>query len=418
MIIGTLSVLERNGELRLEAPVTLRGETRTCFYSVPVEYADLVETELNNSLALSLVLPAMMEGEPIRVEGKMSERLFFQIRDELIPIMTAFNPGYRTVDFTAEELSSEQYSPGVQRGVGTGLSGGIDSSLCIRNHFVLPVSERYRLTHLFFFNVGSHGMAPDEERLKAVERKFRTRFLAMKPCADELGLPLVPVNSNVHSFFRIGHLESCSFVTPGAALLMQKKIGRYYLASGGHDFQDKYHRLVDCRERGDAAEIDPLLIPYMSTENLLLETTETRLNRLQKTELIADFPIARKYLNVCCNYDAMEANCSCCEKCACTLTMLDLLGKIDNFSDVFDIETYRKKARKTFLAEVFAKKKEDPFYRSIVEYARKHGIGLLHDTTLTAIFWEWFCNSRIHNFLRSLPGLRPAIRTLKRLAGR
>jgi hypothetical protein len=35
-----------------------------------------------------------------------------------------------------------------------------------------------------------------------------------------------------------------------------------------------------------------------------------------------------------------------------------------------------------------------------------------------AILWARFCNSPIHEFLRSLPGLRPAIRALKRLAGR
>jgi hypothetical protein len=415
MIIGKISEKEIDGAIQLEAPVTLYDETRTCFYTIPIEYADLLDTGASDSFLLSLVTAAMLAGEDIRVEGKTSERLFYQLRDVLVPIMNVFNPQYKIIDIEAEELTSRLHAPTIQRGVGTGFSGGIDSFACIWNYFINPRTDQYKLTHLFFFNVGAHGMAHSDTALKKVELKFRARYQQMKIAADELGLPLVPVNSNMHSFFRVGHLENCSFVTPGAALLMQRGIGRYYLASDGHTFHDKYHRLVNIREQWNAAEIDPLIIPYMSTENMLFETTETHLSRMQKTKLVADSEVARRHLNVCGDYDAMEYNCSHCEKCLRTLAMLDVIGKIDSFAKVFDLDVYRNQARKHYFAKVIAHQTKEPYYRDMIATARERGLDLKEHTTFLTILWERFKDTALHNALRKIPGLRPVIRKLKRL---
>ena len=201
MIIENFSIRETGECLRLETTIVLNGKQRICFFETPLKFSGLVETERSDAFVLALMIPAMMAGEDIRVEGKMSERLFHQMRDDIIPIMNAFNPVYRRVGLSAAELTAKQYAPEVQRGVGTGLSGGIDSFACIFNHLEKASSERSKLTHLFFFNVGSHGMVHSEENLARVERKFRVRYRKMKQCADELGLPLIPVNSNIHSFF-------------------------------------------------------------------------------------------------------------------------------------------------------------------------------------------------------------------------
>lgn len=415
MIIGKISEKEIDGALQLEAPVTLRGETRSCFYTIPIEYADLVDAGTSDSFLLSLVTAAMLAGEDIQVEGKTSERLFYQLRDVLVPIMNVFNPRYKVIDIRAEELLSKLHAPAIQRGVGTGLSGGIDSFTCIWNNFINPTSDRYKLTHLFFFNVGAHGMAHSDAELKKVELKFRARYQQMKIAANELGLPLVPVNSNMHSFFQVGHLENCSFVTPGAALLMQRGIGRYYLASDGHTFKDKYHRLVIIREQWNAAEIDPLIVPYMSTENMLMETTETHLSRMQKTMLVADLEVARRHLNVCGDYDAMECNCSHCEKCLRTLAMLDVIGKVDSFAKVFDLDMYRNQVRKYYFAKIIARRTKEPYYRDIMAIARERGLNLREHTTFPAMLWVHFKDSLLHNALRKIPGLRPVIQKLKRL---
>ena len=68
-------------------------------------------------------------------------------------------------------------------------------------------------------------------------------------------------------------------------------------------------------------------------------------DRTQKTELIADWDIAHKYLSPC---DAVvakkdgEHNCSRCYKCLRTLLVLEALGKLQDFAGVFNLETYKK----------------------------------------------------------------------------
>ena len=265
-------------------------------------------------------------------------------------------------------------------------------------------SEQYKLTHLFFFSTldtrdGTFGCRTG----KKLELKFPGTISANENCADELGLPLVPVNSNMHSFFQVGHLENCSFVTPGAALLMQRGIGRYYLASEGHTFKDKYQRLVVKREQWYANEIDPLILPYMSTENMLIEATETHLSRMQKTKIVADLEVARRHLNVCGNHDAMEYNCSCCDKCVRTMGMLEVIGKLDAFTKVFKMDYYRNNARKYYFAKVIAQQDKEPFNPTILAAARERGINLREHTTFLAILWAHFKDTAASQCTAEIP---------------
>ena len=61
--------------------------------------------------------------------------------------------------------------------------------------------------------------------------------------------------------------------------------------------------------------------------------------RLEKTKEILNFTPAQKYLYVCLK---KSNNCSVCSKCKRTLVTLDLFQCLDDFSDVFDIDYYKK----------------------------------------------------------------------------
>ena len=49
-------------------------------------------------------------------------------------------------------------------------------------------------------------------------------------------------------------------------------------------------------------------------------------------------------MDVCFNFH----NCGHCAKCYRTLLTLDLLGKVDKFKPVFDVETYKKNRSKAY----------------------------------------------------------------------
>jgi len=92
-----------------------------------------------------------------------------------------------------------------------------------------------------------------------------------------------------------------------------------------------------------------------------------------------------------------------------------VLGKTDAFGKVFNVGLYRKDAEKRFIAEVLTQYKEEPYYRSMVESAARKQISLRNKTTFPRIVWAAFLDSPLHNVLRKFPGLRPAVRGLKRM---
>ena len=60
--------------------------------------------------------------------------------------------------------------------------------------------------------------------------------------------------------------------------------------------------------------------------------------RYEKTERIADNHLAQKYLDVCFCFN----NCGKCSKCRRTLLTLDLLGKVQEFGQIFDVDAFEK----------------------------------------------------------------------------
>ena len=88
---------------------------------------------------------------------------------------------------------------------------------------------------------------------------------------------------------------------------------------------------------------DPYAIPLMASENLKLISDGCQYTRSEKTEQLADWDIAQRFLYVCSGKKSV-VNCCTCNKCRRTLLPLDAMGKLDAFSGVFDIEKYRKHA--------------------------------------------------------------------------
>lgn len=227
--------------LTLTAQVACQGRTDECFFSVLREYADFVEPASANCFLAGLLYPALRYGETIQVEGKVSARLIFNLNEYVIPLLTACDPRLKPVRITAQETDAHGY-PEAQY-VTTGFSGGIDSFHTIYDHYELPTPDGFRLTHLLSFNVGAHGIPKSATDLPALERKFQARYRKLKPCADMLGLPFIPVNSNIHLFHPWGHLETSTLANISAVLFLQRATRRYYLASSGHPYDHLWRYL-------------------------------------------------------------------------------------------------------------------------------------------------------------------------------
>ena len=404
MLIKKTSVSSAGGCLTLSAPVSFQGRETTCFYSVPEQHADLADTASSNCFLVGFLYPAMRFGEDIHVEGTVSARLLYNLNEYLIPFMAMCDSRLKAVKVTADATDDEGCR--AARAVGTGFSGGIDSFTTIYEHFERPAPVGFKLTHLFFFNVGAHGIPKDEAERLAIERKFQARYEKLKPFPAEVGLPFVPVNSNIHLFHPWGHLETATLATTSAALFLQRGIRRYYLASAGHPYFHLWQYLGMRRRPDDIAYLNPHLLPWLSTESLDFVDDGTFLDRSQKTVQIADYEPATRYLNVCSNHDTLDTNCSICPKCCRTLLTLELIGKVDAFRAVFDVDKYRREARRLYIAETLVNVDREMFFRHIVDLAEERGVNLRREVNCLDLFRARMMNGHLHTFIRTNPFLK------------
>ena len=172
--------------LTLSAKVSFQGREEECFYSVPRQYSGMADTESSNCFLAGMIYPAMRYGEDIEIKGVVSARLLYNLNEYLVPLMTICDPRLKRIRISASAV--DDCGCREAKAVGTGFSGGIDSFATICEHFVRPEPEGFRLTHLFFFNVGAHGIPKKPGDMEAMERQFRARYEKFKGYPDEAGL--------------------------------------------------------------------------------------------------------------------------------------------------------------------------------------------------------------------------------------
>ena len=102
----------------------------------------------------------------------------------------------------------------------------------------------------------------------------------------------------------------------------------------------------------------------------------------------------------------MDTNCSVCPKCVRTLLTLDILGKLDAFSGVFDIDRYRREARRRAIADAIVGERKNLFAKHLVDLARERGVDLRREVNALDLFRARMLNGRLHTFIRNNPVLK------------
>jgi hypothetical protein len=225
-----------------------------------------------------------------------------------------------------------------QRGVCTGFSGGVDSFAVLDDHFLRPTPPGFRLTHLLFNDVGSH-------RPRDLAAVFRRRLARIRRVAAELELPLIVTTSNQNEVLGTDFMQFDTLRNATVPLLLQSRMARFYYAA---TFS---LGALELRPYPDMSISDPVLLPLLSSEAIDLVSVGAEATRVEKTARIAEHPIAQHHLDVCVRSPADVVNCGSCPKCLRTLFTLELLGRLEPFADLFDLEAYRA-ARAGFIVDV------------------------------------------------------------------
>lgn len=213
----------------------------------------------------------------------------------------------------------------------TGFSGGIDSFCVLADHYYAEIPKRYRLTHLLFNNVGSHGAGG--------ERLFRERYERLLPSAERIGLPFMMVNSNLDSFYGegLGFQQTHTFRNSSVALLLQEGVQSYMYASTFNYLESFVGPTYD------TAYSDNITLPLLSTNNFDAFYLGSEYTRLEKTLRVAEISESYTTLDICMNpnNNSGYTNCSMCWKCLRTLVTLEIAGYLGNYSNVFDLKIYK-----------------------------------------------------------------------------
>lgn len=326
------------------------------WYEVSEPGSDLVDDSADAAL-VGLLLPAMLAGEDVHVDGEVSSEILDSARGPAQAVLALLQPLASRIEVTAP-ATTLQRTP-VADGVATGFSGGVDSYCVLADHFYGKVSPGLRISHLLFNNVGSHGVGG--------ERLFRRRFDRLREAAAAISLPFVAVNSNLAEFYRgIPFEQSHTVRNASVGHLLSAGIGRLIYASayGYSDIAIKRGRGMGCA--------DPILLPLLSTRRLALIASGSEHTRVAKTQRVAEIPESYASLDVCGSgrHVGPKINCSRCWKCARTMLTLEIAGVLDRYSDVFDLNAYRS-IRTRHCARVL--RSQDPLLVEIASFARGEG---------------------------------------------
>lgn len=246
----------------------------------------------------------------------------------------------------------------------TGFSGGIDSFAAVIQHLIEERSPGHRISHFLFHNAGSHGHGkPEDDR-----NLFRQRYEKVQDFTREVGVPLIPVDSNLAEVFPVNFITMHSALNASIPLVLQNQFQRYYYASA-----NKY---ADCgvTRTDDVARFDPFAFHLLSTETLDCVSTGCQLSRVEKTKLVATYEPSHRHLNVCVDASFGGRNCSVCFKCCRTIMTLELLGEAHYYKDVFDLEKFSR-IRNQYIRKVL-RYKRGSFEAEIAELFRERGSGL------------------------------------------
>lgn len=359
-IIEILSAERKENKLSWQ--ILIDGQPETVTVTVSDNVSRYLTADRADALVMGMMVFAIRVGYDFRSALPLSEGLWYNITRQFIESVTS-HPDTHRPHIDAPLISD----PTGGHIVACGMSCGVDSLYSVATHMGLPAKEA-NLTHLTFFDVGSHDTGRDDG---SSERLKQGRLEAAKRFADTVGLPLIEVSSNLPEIMGrysggYSHEENHTFMAIFSVLALAKGVSRYYYSSGYSyaEFDTRY----EPTGHYDASHYDLLTLMCASYGDIRFYSTGANTSRLAKIRLLADYAPAYDALNVCVN---QVRNDNVCFKCRRTMLELDAIGALDKFASVFDLDYYREH-RREYLADMYVKAlRGDVFMKELLPYFHK-----------------------------------------------
>lgn len=351
--IGKPYIVHNESDVRLCASIRFCDQEQITWFSVDAQYEDYLTFDRSDAFAVAILTTAMRDNVDIACEVPMTRRLLYQLNHYLIPMMAGNMEEFHLIKIHAEILDTVPECAGA---VGTGWTGGVDSMYTLMKALHTD-RKKHKLTHLLIAN---HGALEEENNREALHQLVEK---AKRGIAEEVGLEVIGVDTNLQELMPEKFLAVASFRHAAVVLALQKLFG-VFLCSAAYEFS----KFSFDAENGFYYEL--VSFGCFETDCTVFYSAYGAFSRAQKLKELADFSLARKYLHPC--IDPLGKNCGRCGKCVRTEAALYGLGRLEKFSEVFDVEEFEKN-KDWYLANVLAKK-ESQHYGEALVLLRERGI--------------------------------------------
>ena len=325
MIISTPDIKTTKDRVIVSAQITFENhplnKPNTAWFSFPVKFSPLISGRAD-PFAAALLPMAQTTHEDLHIEGPISPRLINGMREYQQAMSLWYPDLMQPVKITASIQEALPQEDAGQHCV-TLFSGGVDSAYTLMSH--LPEYERipaYQVKSALFV----HGLDIPLQNKASYTNSLKIFETELSP----LGVEVIPCATNMH-YFTSGLLNweiAHGGITIASGLVLDKWINTLLIPAS-----DTIEYLIPW---GSSPMIDHLL----STETVKVVHHGITTLRINKVAAISSWQPAHNFLRVCTDENNRSAvnNCSKCEKCVCTMTMLlvcDALTKFRTFQQPF-----------------------------------------------------------------------------------
>lgn len=353
--------IDRVSPTKIEAVIVIDDTAEVVTTTVSDSVANYVTIDRCDAYLYALLYFAITQNYDFKSEIPISEELYYNLQNHFFDALCDEKMNMHKPQLDVPVISAASHNGHI---VATGISCGIDSLYTIATHGD-NVPKPFRITHLAFFDIGSHGNGSNTKARKLSEGRYKR----CKAFAEEYGYTFCTVVSDIYQIIenRIGysHISNHTYMTAFCVMLLQSGIDKYYY-SAGHPYQDFRCQKKSINEDFDASYYDLLSSLTLSINGVHFYSSGGGVSRIDKTKYLSTYEPAYKYLNVCVNH--IDNDCTCF-KCIRTLLGIDATGNLDKFKAVFDLDLYRKN-RTAYLQEMYIKGcwRGDTLLREIIPY--------------------------------------------------
>ena len=332
-------------KVRLSCDIKDKGEIKTLYYEVDKEYGEYLCYERSDAFIITILPYAMLTGQDIYCDTPVTETLLHNINEVLVPTLSSANNKFQLMKIHA----STENTPIKGHKVTTGISLGIDSFYTILKNRDSEYKD-FELNHLL--NIRGPYKA----------KKLTNHMNEIKTVSKELNMPLTFIIINSHVLWKLRHAQKHVYEFLGAVYAMRKLVRTYYYSTAENLSKFSIEENPDL-----VADDYLLLLAYnFSTPDVRVLIEGMDVTRLEKILSVSNSEVVQKKLRVCIKE---EYNCNDCFKCNRTLMEIDMLGLLDNFREVFDVDYYLKHKVQYFRYLIRRKDKSSfkPLYQYFIE---------------------------------------------------